>query len=208
MRFSLLLNFWTACLVIGLISVVCAAPRPVDNAMASLSDDQSLPPSSPFSTTVEIQPRSSLKRIDVTFLYPDERLTTDNEDAWAQIVIRALIKEAAGVLDIQVRAMPWVHFYNYPGHWTRDMVLEAELFGPDVCKQKDLRKPQDCTLRAARGSPGYYEMEIRNGAGDSVFWKDQISVEEEVERYNARVKKQTQREQKQRLKDRFRPTHY
>ncbi|KAJ3991504.1 hypothetical protein F5050DRAFT_1168924 [Lentinula boryana] len=212
MRFPLLLNFWTACLVIGLISVVCAAPRPVDNAMASLSDDQSLPPSSPFSSTVEIQPRvfrDVLALIEVTFPYDNADSMTIDEEPRARAVIRAAIKKAAEVLDIKVKKspgqklkmeMPGFRFYNYPGHWTREMKLKAQLYGPDVCKG-------ECTLSAeeVQGSPGYYDMRIWDRAGKSVFSATQVWVKSEANLYMGQEKIR----QKERLQDRFRrPTYH
>ncbi|KAJ3711862.1 hypothetical protein DFJ43DRAFT_1161578 [Lentinula guzmanii] len=222
MRFPLLLNFWTACLVIGLISVVCAAPRPVDNAIAaSLSDDQSLPASSPYSSNIEVQPRATryiLASIDVRFPYTYEGSMTEDEDTRAQAVIRALIKKAAEPLDIKVTkhpaderlrlmSMPEFRFHNYPGHWTSNMVLEARLLGPEICRQRDLRQPQDCTLHASEvsGSPGYFDMEILNGAGYSMVSIKRVWVKSEARLYE----EMQQNRQKQELKDRFnRLPHY
>ncbi|KAJ3983142.1 hypothetical protein F5890DRAFT_1555253 [Lentinula detonsa] len=199
MRFPPLFNFWTACLVIGLISVVCAAPRPVDNAIASLSNHQSLSPSSPFSSTIETRhrvSRNTLQPFEVTFLYTEASLSTRQEEARAHKIMRTLIKQAATVLGIERRKrsdgksvllMPGINHINYPGHWTYGTVLEAQLVGPYVCGQ-------GCTLRAiaVRGSQGCYDMDIRDGAGNSVFSKERVEVENEAKLWN-----------NERLKDRF-----
>ncbi|KAJ3901193.1 hypothetical protein F5879DRAFT_348544 [Lentinula edodes] len=188
------LDLWTACFFLGLVSVVWAAPRPVDSIVAELA---TYPSPSSSSSSPHLNPRSRytkpryIHRIGISFQGKSYQWETSQEKARAKDVIKAMIVEAWKELDVEPVysqnsgrlksvLLPELVFDGSPGDWTFKMILQVNLKGPMVCQ------PGSCTLRAQQwsGRTGYFDLTINDSTGRNVFTngKKAIKVKSE-ERY-------------------------